>query len=385
MGNRAKAVVTSSSSKLARSDRRILAGLLYLLATIQVALDYQLRVPPYLQIGAYERGAAPMPFQGRVLMMLLFRWVHGNKPLVQISGLVSGFTPIFGSQIHVTPESLLQLFVNIGGLILAGLVATRIYQASSRHRLLTPYIYALVLVMCVSTYVLQPVKTLRFVYDLPSLGLFSIGLYLIYFRKHPLLFVFLFMVATVNRETTLFLLLFFLLASLLDDNRIVWKNIYAPRTLQVMLPLALYWMGWHIFVGRIYAHNPRQFLHYYLINAGLLVWPAVWPQLFGAGCYLVAVILLFRRSVTDKVLRIWLWVLPAWFLVMFYYGIIVENRIFGELVPYFACLTALIAEQAILCRIGEDAPRAEDTVLPSWDQRSVPAEAKCVGAGVDAR
>jgi hypothetical protein len=46
----------------------------------------------------------------------------------------------------------------------------------------------------------------------------------------------------------------------------------------------------------------------------------------------------------------WLWTLPAWFGLMFLYGIIVEGRLYGELIPYLACMSALIAEESILAR-----------------------------------
>jgi hypothetical protein len=49
---------------------------------------------------------------------------------------------------------------------------------------------------------------------------------------------------------------------------------------------------------------------------------------------------------------------------MLFYGIWIEKRIFGELIPGIACVSALIAEQAILARVTEKSlPDAEELHL----------------------
>lgn len=328
---------------------RALARVLYALATIQLVWAYHSRVPAYLRLDAYENGFERTPFQSRILMMLVLRWAHHNPFLIKLAEILSTSTPIYRS--HIRPEAFVLAAMDTMGVVLAGWVATRIYEAASERRLLTAYVYPLVLVFCATSYVLLPLQSFRFYYDLPSLGFFSVGLYLIYFRKNPLLFATLFVIATINRETTLMLLWFFVLAAVTEGYAVDWRRAYAPRTLAVIVPLALYWAGWHIFVGRMFAHNHLEWIRHYWVNAVLLAWPPAWPQMFSTGCFLVLPIFLFRRCVKDPTLRIWLWTLPAWFGIMFVYGILVEVRIFGELIPYLACMATLIAEQAILGRI----------------------------------
>jgi hypothetical protein len=77
--------------------------------------------------------------------------------------------------------------------------------------------------------------------------------------------------------------------------------------------------------------------------------------LFAAGGYLILPIILYRKWIKEATLRLWLWTLPAWFGIMFLYGIIVESRLYGELIPYLACMGTLIAEESILARITTDA------------------------------
>jgi hypothetical protein len=334
-------------------EPRALARVLYILATIQLVWAYHSRVTPYLHLERYENGLEVTPCQTRVLMMWLLRWAHHNPFLIHLADLFSRFTPIYRS--HITPESFVFAITDTVGIVLAGWVATRIYNAASERCLLTAYVYPLVLVFCAVSYVLVSLHPRSFYYDLPSLGLFAVGLYLIYFRKHPLLFAVLFVVATLNRETTLMLLLFFVLAAVTEAGTVDWSRVYAPRTLAVVLPLALYWAGWHMVGNRLFAQNHAAWIPAYKINLVLLAWPPAWPQLFAAGGYSILPILVYRRRVKDATLRLWLWTLPAWFGIMFLYGIVVESRLYGELIPYLACMSALIAEQAILARTTVDA------------------------------
>jgi hypothetical protein len=50
-------------------------------------------------------------------------------------------------------------------------------------------------------------------------------------------------------------------------------------------------------------------------------------------------------------LETWLWLLPIWFGFMFVYGILIETRVFGELIPLIVCATVLIVEEGLLAQI----------------------------------
>jgi hypothetical protein len=333
----------------AKSENRALARALYVLATIQVVWAYHSRVPSYLNLERYEKGLEITPCQTRILMMLVLRWAHHNPFLIYLTDLLSKITLLYRSPIY--PESIIFAITDTAGIVVAGWVTMRIYEAASERRLLTAYIYPLVLVFFVANYVLMALHCVRFYYDVPSLGFFAVGLYLIYFHKHPLVFAALFLVATLNRETTLLLLLFYLLAAVTEGSTVDWRRAYAPRTLAVVIPLAICWIGWHIFANRMFAQNHLAFIPAREINSLLLIWPPAWPQMLAAGCYSILPIFFYRRLVKDPTLRIWLWVLPAWFGIMFLYAIVVETRLYGELIPYLACMTAIVMEEAILGRL----------------------------------
>ena len=147
------------------------AWIVYTLATIQLVWAYHSRVPPYLHLDRYENGLEVTPCQTRVLMMWLLRWAHHNDFLIRMAELLSRYTPIYRS--HITSETFVLAITDTAGIVVAGWVATRIYEAASERRLLSAYIYPLVLVLCAATYVLVSLHARSFYYDLPSLGFFA--------------------------------------------------------------------------------------------------------------------------------------------------------------------------------------------------------------------
>jgi len=332
---------------------------LNLLATIQVVWFYVNRVPPHIQLLAYEQGRERTPFQYRVLMMWPMRWAHSSPAIIRLAHALNSMPGWFPN--GVRPEGLVQAPIDLASVIVAGVVARRLYLGASRSGLLAPIVYPLTLVMIASTYCLLNIHLLRFIYDLPSLAFFSIGLELIYFRRSLLLFALLFVVATFNRETSLFLLVFFAVAEYVRGGGDV-RLWYSARILRLLVPLSVFWLAWHAYIAHRYSANPTESLARVYLNIGLLLLPVTWPQIFAAFCYLWPLVLLSRHEISDDLLRAWWWIVPAWFAFMFYYGIFIETRIFGELIPYFACTAALVGEKALLRRtatyLNLSAPRA---------------------------
>ena len=175
---------------------------LYLLATVQFIWCYLWQVRPYIFTLAYEQGRERMPFQGRVLMMPVMRWAHTQSWVATISALMH--SNIYWFPRPMEPEVLVQAVIDFVCIAIAGVVATSTYQRASRWQVMAPFIYPTVLVLCVATYLLHTIQNFRFIYDLPSLALFSIALWMIYFRKPLWMFVGLFLVATLNRRLPCF-------------------------------------------------------------------------------------------------------------------------------------------------------------------------------------
>jgi hypothetical protein len=329
--------------------KRISLIVVYVFATVQFVWCYLWLTRPYVNTLLYEEGLERMPFQGRSLMMLPMRWAHESSILAWLARPLS--KSHFWFPKPVSPEVLVQAGINVGCLLVAGYMTTRIYQASSRRRLLTPMVYPLLLVACAATYVMHTVQNFRFVYDLPSLAFFATAMYLMYFRRHWVYFAGLFVIATLNRETTLLLLPLFLLNEAVEGGRLRWSRMLCARSIGVVVPLAVFWAAWQIFVRHVFAGNASEFYPRIDWNVKSLLFPQAWPQLMSACGYLLVFVVVMRRRIRDPQLEAWLWLLPIWFGFMFVYGILIETRVFGELIPLIVCATVLIVEEGLLAQM----------------------------------
>ncbi len=329
----------------------------YGMATVQFVWCYLWLTRPYVNTLLYEEGRERMPFQGRSLMMLPMRWAHDSAALHRMTGAFADSHFWFPKP--VAPEVLVQAVINVLCLLLTGYLTTKIYQASSRQRLLTPVVYPLLLVVCGATYVMHTVQNFRFIYDFPSLAFFATAMYLMYFRWHWIYFAGLFVLATLNRETTLLLLPLYMLNEAVEDGRLQWPLLVRGRTLRVVVPLALGWAAWQLFVRHVFAWNASEFYPRIDWNVKSLVVPQAWPQLLSACGYLLLFVVVTRKRIGDPRLRAWLWLVPVWLGFMFVYGILIETRVFGELIPFVVCATALIVEEGLLARMVRPGRRLE--------------------------
>ncbi len=322
----------------------------YLMATVQIAWCYLWLTRPYVNTLLYERGQERMPFQGRCLMMLPLRMAHSSTAL-RLAGKLFAVSRFWFPR-PVQPEVLTQAVINVFCLCLTGYLTTRLYQASSRRKLLTPFIYPLVLVAFASTYILHTVQNFRFTYDLPSLAFFTTGLYLLWFRRHPAWFALLFVIATVNRETVLLLLPLYMIDNALREGRVDPRRLLRGRSLAVVVPLAAFWVGWEIFIRHHFAGNTSEFYPRLNWNIKSVLLPHAWPQMLSACGYLLPFVVIMRRWLPSSRLRAWLWLFPLWLAFMFSYGILIETRVFGELIPLVVCCSMLILEERLLARMA---------------------------------
>jgi hypothetical protein len=137
--------------------------------------------------------------------------------------------------------------------------------------------------------------------------------------------------------------------------------------LEAALPALLmlaYWAAWHMLVFHLFRHNSSEYYPRIAFNWQCLRSLRYYPQLFSAGGYLLPFVLLLRRRVRDPQLQAWLWMIPCWYAVMAVWAILVETRVFGELLPMLACAATVIAEESLAAamqkRALDDTAEAED-------------------------
>ncbi len=363
----------SGDCRAFRLSTRTVAFLLNSLATIQCVWFYLARVPPALSREAYESGMERTPFQHRVLMMAPMQWAHSSVFLVRLAAKLSSMTGWLPRQIG--PEGIVEAVIDILSVVIAGQVTVKLYRTASisagRKAVLAPFVYPLTLVMIWATYSGMVSHSLRFIYDLPSLAFFSSGLYILFHKRHPLWFCALFIIGTLNRETTLLLLPLFLLAKSAggqsldgqigrnDDSRrphFAWVSMFTKPSMLVTGSLLLFWIVWRAWISQHFSHNPSAAGPRLWLNLGTIVCPLAWPQLALGLAGLAPIVWLERHSIPDALLRKWLYMLPVWAAFMLWYGLFIEARIFGELIPLVAVCAALVAETHVLEMLDGEGP-----------------------------
>jgi hypothetical protein len=329
--------------------KKLLLGVVYVLATIQFAWCYLWITRPYINTFEYEMGVARMPFQGRMLMMLPMQLAHAST-MLHAMGPVFKLSKFWFPR-AVQPEVLMQAAINVICLLVTGWMTTQLYKATTKRGLLAACVYPLVLMAAAATYMLHTVQNFRFIYDLPSLAFFSTAMWLIYTKRHWGWFVALFVVATLNRETTLLLLPLYMIDAAFIDGRLQWKKILQWRSLAVVAPLSVYWAVSQAFIRFWYYGNKSEFYPRLDWNIKSLLLPTAWPQLLSACGYLLLFVVVMYKRIPDARLKAWLWMVPIWVMFMFSYGILIETRVFGELIPLVCCSTALIFEEVLVARM----------------------------------
>lgn len=354
--------------------------------TIQFVGCYLFNTFQYINIERFTHGHERLPFQTRLLLAPLFRWAERTPWMVHYASRLAMNGYFFPHGIGTA--RVVEFYLDIPCLLIAGWVAVRIYRASSRRQLLGWLVYPLFLAICAVSYILHTVQNFRYVYDLPSLAFFSLGLYLIYFRKPTLLLIALFAVATLNRETTLLLIPFFVLSRCVEPRartgprrgfavsagtgtgeaargqarvpvafpsagagRVNWKRALQPEVAIPALLMAGYWAAWHVFVFHLFRHNASEYYSRIPFNLYCFERLRYYPQLFSACGFLLPLLPAFRKQLRDAQLRVWMLMIPVWYAVMAIWGILVETRVFGELLPYIACLGTLMAEESLAAKL----------------------------------
>jgi hypothetical protein len=334
-------------------------ALLYVLATIQFVGAYLFLEWPWVNLQLWEDGSERLPFQTRLLLAPLYRYVDHASWSVAYAWRLGRNQYFFPH--GVSAGMVLEFCIGILCVLVSGWVVLRIYDAASRIHLLRPLVYPIFLGLCVLAYVLHTVQNFRYVYDMPSLAAFAVGFYLIYFRKPVIWFVLLFAVATLNRETTLLLLPFWAISQALGaEGRVRWRTLLSRRVLFIVLPLAVYWAAWHHIVFSLFGANPSEYYPRLLFNLHCFLRLRYWPQLASAFGFLWPFLIIYRNQVRDVQLHAWLLVLPVWYAFMMQWAIVTETRVFGELLPFLAPVAAIIAEEVLVSKVLRQIVRQDD-------------------------
>ena len=362
-----------------RQDIPLVRWVLYAFATLQFIRFYVVSTRFYLHLPAYLSGHERLPFQERVLPIVLMWPINHSAALMQALA-TRGHDPETASA--ATPQTVAFYLLSLVAFSIAGLFATKLYRAVTSNGILSPLVYPIFLVIALWTYVIHIDANYSYPYDMPALAFFTAGLYFIYTRHFVALLGVMFF-GTLNRETTLFLIGIYMidaasrpsaeatssLRGRFDLRALPWLRVFAlvGIWLAVKITLVLY------FAGNSNAENYNRVIeNVFRLKLRLL------PSLLNICAYLLPVVWIYRRNLRPVRFANYLYILPLWFAIMFYTGVILETRIYGELSAYVAVAIVLLLEDHVSQARSAAASLVERFVQPQQSVAEKQSEAEMV-------
>jgi len=182
-------------------------------------------------------------------------------------------------------------------------------------------------------------------YDLAAVAFFALGLALLHRRKwswyYPV-----FAIATLNRETMLFLTIIF---AVMEYRRLP-RGSYA---LHLAAQLGI-WLAIKLVIGSVYAGNPGTSFEFYHVGTDVPHWRTnlemlATPQrlilfLSSFGFVWILIVAGWKR-LRDPFTRKSLWAIPPFVLMIFAIGNLNEMRVYGELTPLVLTAALLIGAE----------------------------------------
>jgi hypothetical protein len=199
---------------------------------------------------------------------------------------------------------------------------------------------------------------LWFPWDIPSVLLFTLGLLLLYRRKWFWYYA-VFAVATLNRETTCFLIIVYAFTAWGNERgKTIALHVTAQAVLWLGIKAILYWaFSGSSGAGLFETHHIGRDVTHLSTNIEFLLEPRNYPLLFSAVGFVWIPAVLFYRQLRDPFLRRAMWVAAPFFAGMMYVSNIYEMRIYGELIPVFLAPALVILTGAS----ADSAPKAQAT------------------------
>ncbi len=357
------------------------SSLLYASAVLQFIRYYVVSTYFYLDMPRYLSGRERLPFQERILPIFLMWPINHSsflmRHLVHPKGNV--FVPSAATQ-----DSLAFYIVSLVSFSVASFLVYRLYRAVTTTGALSVLVLPIFLVLTLWTYVVHIDADYSYPYDMPSLAFFAGGLLAIYTRRFlPLLAIML--IGTMNRETTLFLVGIYILDAASQEAPLAvfpsrpGANSFRQRFSWTGVPwyraalLLAVWFAVRVTIHQHFLHNDdsENFVRFWS-NFGRLG-PRLWPTLLDVCGYVLPVVLLLWKRIQPPRFANYLFIFPIWAAVMFYTGVILETRIYGELCSLTAVAAVLLLEEHV-ASLGKAA--ASDTADPSAAEQESRAETR---------
>jgi hypothetical protein len=314
--------------------------LLLIVMCTHFCLAYLQNSQPFLNLNDYVQGKAPLPYQYRILMAWVLREGLRIPLLAAVSAHFLG--PLRDPRLLILfATSWLSLF---GSVLLTRGSLLRLTDNESYSR------WASLLVVYMGYFQFPLVFGLDFLlpYDLPSLFFFCGCVYCVISRRMPFFYLF-FVLGTFNRETICMATLFLLIwrwPDRRDRKQFVGLSghVFAQAAIWIVIKLYLH----HRFSGNLAETAGASFYYKLSYNLHVIVKPQQWPVLLSIFGFTLPLVFAWRKCMNNPAMEREIYLLPAWLAVMMLVGVIIEIRIFSELISYMALAVGLIVYHRFL-------------------------------------
>lgn len=292
-----------------------------------------------------------------VYFTLTHYYLNQNFPLAKLEALINGtaYKPfqfrilipwMVGAINSVTGVGVLLLYQIIESASVIGLIfSTRYFLRNYFTPPLVDIFSFGVLLLLPWNYLLPREIALVIPADIPAVMFFTLLLGLMV-RKNWLWYYILFAVATVNRETTCFVGVIFLMTH--------WKKLSHKNLLLHLGAQIIIWAAIKTWLAIIYAGNPGVLFEFYNVGSGrshfmtnldFLLSPKRVLILLSSFGFLWIPVIIWRKFITEDFVKRALWSLVFFFAVMLVIGNLNEARIFGEWIPLILAANLIIIRE----------------------------------------
>lgn len=329
-------------------SRRWTAGPGWLALTVLICMHFCLcwawHDPTYLHMRLYVHGQERLPFQGRILMAWTLRPFADNAHLSAAVAHLSHLLPENLRRPFVLPE----LVINFAMLLIIVFAGRAIIRTMTGNAVFAAWASLLFVYMAYFDLIL-PLNAFQLPYDLPSLACFVLATWLIVSERYLLLLP-LIAVATLNRETSIFIPLFLAVYTWFQDRepRIhagTHKRSKLLRAAPFIVLQVLIWLAIKLWLRHHLAYDTGNGVEFHVPgNLRSLIKPQQWPEFLCTFGFLLPLFIHDFSLIGDRAFaRATVVTMLLWGAAMMVAGTIIEIRIFSELSAFVApCIASIL-------------------------------------------
>ena len=322
-----------------------------LAACLHFAVAYTVDTSPFLRLRDFAAGHEQAPFQYRALTA----WIYAALGSLPLPAKFALYLPL---RLR-SADTFVTLGLTFGSLLLGTWTTARSIFLLTADRMASRWWSLLVIAMCYFHYLLSfghpCCAPFQLPYDLPAMALFALCLWLIVAGHDVLLFP-AFSLATLNRESSLFII-----AVLLLYRSVGIRNVRSPGVRRLALQVAgltATWIAIEVLLHRLYHPRPlgegvAGFGFHVFDNLLYLARPYYWGSY--ASIYGFSWLFLYSNGlrIPHAGIRRALLVTPVYVGALYIAGVLSEIRIFGELISLHVVALALLL-RALLGSRGQE-------------------------------